>query len=227
MNELGIIFDLDGVIVDSEGLQYASYAEVLKPLGVAITAEEYEREWIAAGRGPEYAVDRYRLPVTADQLRCAKEPVYRAKLRTDATLMPGVEERLPALSREMPIALATNSNAADTAIVLDGFDLRKSFSAVVTREDYRERKPAPDAFVVAAERIGIPPARCVVVEDASKGVQAAVAAGCPCAAIPNDFTRNNDLTGASVVLESMRDLSLDLIRRLVAVGREYSNREGG
>ena len=61
MSGAGIIFDFDGVIVDSEGLQYASYAEVLRPLGVEIDAEEYEREWIAAGQGPEYAIRSYQL----------------------------------------------------------------------------------------------------------------------------------------------------------------------
>jgi len=95
----------------------------------------------------------------------------------------------------------------------------------VTREDYRKRKPAPDAFVVAAQRIGLPTARCVVVEDATKGILAAVAAGCPCVAIPNDFTRNNDRSGASVVLESMHDVSLELVRRLVARGGDDSNRD--
>jgi len=213
----GVIFDFDGVIVDSERIQYESYAEVLRGLGVRIDPGEYEREWIAAGRGPEYAVARYRLGVSPDDLRRRKEPVYQAMLRQQGRLMPGVAEVLPALAESFALALATNSNQTDTAIILDGFDLRRHFAAVVTREGYRRRKPAPDAFVTAAAALGLDCPRCVVVEDATKGVLAALAAGCPCVALPHSFTSNNDFSGAAVVLDSLRQLTPDLVRRLAGV----------
>ncbi len=217
MSAAGVIFDFDGVIVDSERIQYESYAEVLRGLGVRIDPGEYEREWIAAGRGPEYAVSRYHLEVSPDDLRRRKEPVYQAMLRQQGQLMPAVEEMLPALAAVFPLALATNSNQTDTAIILDGFDLRRHFSAVVTREAYQRRKPAPDAFVTAAAALDLECRRCVVVEDATKGVLAAVAAGCPCVAIPHSFTSNNDFSGAAVVLDGLRQLTPDLVRRLAGV----------
>ena len=72
----GVIFDLDGVIVDSEPLQHQAYNLVLERFGIRVERDEYGREWIAAGRGPEYAVRTYALPVTADELRRLKDPVY-------------------------------------------------------------------------------------------------------------------------------------------------------
>lgn len=211
----GVIFDFDGVIVDSEELQYLSYSEVLARYGAGVTREEYEREWIAAGLGPEYAVRRFSLPITPDELRRIKEPIYHEMLRTRARLMPGAAAAIERLARDMPLAVATNSTAADLALVLDPFDLRRHFEAVVTREDYTGRKPAPDAFLTAAARLGLPPGQCVVIEDATKGVLAAQRAGCPCIAIPNDFTRNNDLTKASIVLERFEDVTGELIMTLV------------
>ncbi len=218
---VGVIFDFDGVIVDSEKLQYRSYARVLADYGISVTPEEYEREWISAGLGPEYAVRQYGLPIAPDELRRVKEPIYQEMLAAEAALMPGVEATLAALSAELPIALATNSTAEDASIVLDPFDLRRYFTAVVTREDYTGRKPEPDAFLTAATELGLPPSACVVIEDATKGVVAAARAGCPCIAIPHAFTRRNDFTRATVVLESLAQVDCDLVRRLVA---EYERR---
>jgi HAD superfamily hydrolase (TIGR01509 family) len=162
------------------------------------------------------------LPIAADELRRRKEPVYHAMLRDEARLMPGAAAAIERLAAEMPLAVATNSTRADLELVLDPFDLRRHFAAVVTREDYTGRKPAPDAFLVAAERLGLPPGRCVVIEDATKGVLAAERAGCPCIAIPHRFTAGNDFTHATVVLESLDRVTGDLVREIVAgagVGR--------
>ena len=79
-----IIFDLDGVLIDSEGLQYQAYVRVLRDLGVTITVEEYAQHWIAAGQGPEYAVRTYGLPVDAPGLRALKNPVYHEILHAGA-----------------------------------------------------------------------------------------------------------------------------------------------
>ena len=223
-NTVGVIFDFDGVIVDSEELQYRSYSQILAEFGVSVTRSEYEREWIAAGLGPEYAIREYSLPIEPAELRRRKEPVYREMLQADARLIPGAAAAIERLAAELPLAVATNSTAADVELVLDPFDLRRFFAQVVTREDYTGRKPEPDAFLLAARRLELPPGSCVVIEDATKGVVAAERAGCPCVAVPNDFTRNNDFRDATVVLESLDQVDADLIRRLVA---EHSPGRGG
>lgn len=210
-----VIFDFDGVIVDSENLQYRAYSAILAELGIEVTREEYGREWIAAGLGPEYAVAKYGLTVAAQELRARKGPVYHELLRHEAQLMPGVASVLAALAHIYPLALATNSGLADTAFVLDHFALREHFKAVITRENYSERKPAPDAFLTAAAALDRSPAQCVVVEDAHKGVVAAYRAGCPCVAVPHEFTRDNDFRLAAAVVESLEDLTPALIDSLV------------
>lgn len=216
MDEAGVIFDFDGVIADSEPLQYAAYSRVLQDFGVSVTREEYGREWIAAGRGPEYAVKQYDLPLTPADVKRRKNPIYHELLRAKVTLMPGVREVLQRLSRRFPIALATNSIEADARFVLDRFGLRGYFTALITRECYEEPKPAPDAFLAAAAALHREPRRCVVIEDAEKGILSAVRAGCPSIAVPNPFTQNNDFSRALKVVHSLDEVTVPVIEALAS-----------
>jgi HAD superfamily hydrolase (TIGR01509 family) len=218
----GVIFDLDGVLIDSEGLHFEAYAQVLRRFGVEISAAEYGREWTHTGRGPEYAVRQYRLPLQPDELRRLKAPVYHDLLRRDVVLMPGARAVLERLRGSFGLALATNSNAEDTAFVLDRFALLPFFDAVVTRAHYDEAKPAPDAYLAAAERIGCAPGRCVAVEDSQRGILSATAAGCRTIAIPHSFTTADDFTAASRVVGGLDDVTVALLEGLLASDAEGS-----
>jgi HAD superfamily hydrolase (TIGR01509 family) len=213
-----IIFDLDGVLIDSEGLQYEAYVRVLHDFGVTVTLEEYAQHWIAAGQGPEYAVRTYRLPIDASGLRALKNPVYHEILRQRAALMPGAFDALARLHPRFPLALATNSNRMDVAFVMDRFGLRRFFATIITREDYVLPKPNPDAFLAAAAGLNVPPGACLVVEDAHKGIVAARRAGAVPVAIPNTYTRGNDFSLAAAILGSLDELTVALAERLLAGG---------
>lgn len=217
MSPVGVIFDLDGVLIDSEGLQYAAYQAVLTRFGVQVSQEEYALQWTGKGGGPEYAVVTYGLPISPDELRDLKHPVYHEMLRSRVTLMPGATETVARLGRLFPLALATNSNRSDTHFVLEHFELRSHFKAVITREAYERAKPEADAFLAAASALGIAPGGCVVIEDAFKGVLAAYRAGCPCVAVPNHFTRGNDFSLAARIVSDLGRVTPELIEELVTV----------
>jgi len=210
----GVIFDLDGVIIDSEGLQYASYSQVLERWNVRVTHEIYAQHWIAAGRGPEYAVATFSLPVSPDDLRELKHPVYHEILRQRVTLMPGVTAALARLKPHFRIALATNSIRHDVDFVMDHFDLRPWFDAIVTRDDYTRAKPEPDAFLTAARHLDLPGAACVVIEDAHKGVLAAHRAGIAAIAVPNEWTKENDFSLAARTVTSLDEVTVELVDEL-------------
>jgi HAD superfamily hydrolase (TIGR01509 family) len=211
-----VLFDFDGVLIDSEGLQYKSYLEVLQRYGVWVSRAEYEEYWIALGCGPEHAVSTYNLPLTPDRLRDLKNPVYHAILQREVTLLPGVREALAHLGRSFPLALATNSNRLDVSYVLERFDLGRCFAAIVTRDDYALPKPAPDAFLAAAAGVGAEPRHCLVVEDAYKGIVAAKRAGARVVAVPNDYTRNNDFSAADLVVGSLSEVTSALVEDLLS-----------
>jgi HAD superfamily hydrolase (TIGR01509 family) len=210
-----VIFDLDGVLIDSEYLQYQAYSQVLARFGVGVTRDEYAEHWIAAGRGTEYAVQKFGLPLAPDELRKLKQPVYHQLLQQQVTLMPGAAVALARLQPHFALAVATNSNRDDVGFVLDHLDLRRVFAAVVVRDDYARAKPEPDAFLTAAARLGVAAAACVVVEDSYRGIVAARRAGAAPIAVPNEFTRHSDCSLAAAVLGSLEELSVELVERVL------------
>ncbi|MGH0034811.1 MAG: HAD family hydrolase [Myxococcota bacterium] len=213
-----VVFDLDGVLVDSEGLRFGVYRDLLAGYGVELSVEVYEREWVMAGRGPEYAVETWDLPVTAAEMRALRAPLYVAALEAGLRPMPGAREALDRLSKGHRLALATNSVAAEVEIALERLGPDAPFDAVVSREDYARRKPAPDAFLEAARRLGVPAPRCLVVEDADRGVRAARAAGMACVAVRHPLNGSCDFAGARRVLGSLDELTSALVEALLPTG---------
>lgn len=212
----GVIFDFDGVVIDSEGLWYRAASQILAEFGVSVTPEQYAREWIANGRGPELAVAKYKLPMTADEFRARRKPIVERLVSTEAHLIPGARAALERLSARFPIALATNSSAAAVRPIFEKFGLAPFFQELLTRERYAKAKPEPDAFLAAAAALSLPPARCVVVEDAERGVVAAKRAGCPCVAAPNEWTRVLDFSAADRVVAGLDDVTVELVEELAA-----------
>jgi len=131
-------------------------------------------------------------------------------------LMPGAAEAVALLAEHFSVAVATNSNQSDTELALERTGLRHHFDAVVTREQYEHPKPAPDAFLAAARSLDVPPARCLVVEDSERGVRAAVAAGIRAVAVPNEWTRESDFGMAAHHLESLGELTVDVVDGILA-----------
>ena len=209
-----ILFDLDGVIVDSEAIHHRAYELALEAYGVAeIPFEIYAEHWSNRGQGLDYAV-RHFPGVEAKELKRRKEAALLNLLRSEVRLRPGAGSAVRRLAGHWPLALATGSARDVAALVLDRFALRDHFRVVVAREDYCLDKPAPDAFLKAAELVGVAPDDCLVVEDSVKGLSAARAAGMRCVVVPNDYTRRGDFFGAQVVLKAMNQLTIDLVESL-------------
>lgn len=209
-----ILFDFDGVIVDSEALHHRAYERALAPYGVdTIPLEIYADSFSNRGVGLEYCAKRVPGLDVAEMKR-RKDQLFREILESDARLLPGVKDTLRILADRWPLAVATGSERAAAALVLERFALRGFFHAVIAREDYVRDKPAPDAFLRACEALGVTPEGCLVVEDSYKGLRAACAAAIPCVVIPNDYTRSGDFTGAAAVLGSIQELSADRVEEI-------------
>jgi HAD superfamily hydrolase (TIGR01509 family) len=210
----GVIFDLDGVIADTERLQWEAYRRVLREFGVDVGLEEYRRRWIATGSGPEWACATYRLPISPDELRGRKAPVYDALMREGIDPCPGAAEALRRLRATHQIGLATNTGRAEVGWILDRLGVASLFHVTIAREDYTRAKPAPDAYLAAAAALGLPAGVCAVVEDTERGVRAALAAGMRAIALPNDLTFDNDFSGASRRLTHLDELTAAVLRDL-------------
>lgn len=217
MSDIGILFDFDGVIVDSEEFWYRAYSQVMAEFGVSVTRDVYAKEWVSLGRGPEFACETFpQITISPDEMRRRRTPIVRELILAEAVLMPHVEETLGRLAARFPVAVATNSEASVVVPFLEKFNLRAHFREVVTKECYARPKPAPDAFLAAAAALGLPPSRCVVIEDAEKGVVAAHRAGARCIAIPNSWTEGNDFSTADRVAKSLAEVTPGVVAAIVS-----------
>jgi HAD superfamily hydrolase (TIGR01509 family) len=222
VGELGaLVFDFDGLILDTETCTYETTAGIFAEHG-----ETLDLAWwcsiIGSADHPHWSeilADRLRRPVDRAALVARREERRLAVLRV---LPPraGVVELLAAAGAEgIPTAVASSSGLDWVGSHLERLGLRPGFAVVVTRDDLRgggaRTKPAPDLFLLAATRLGVEPTRCVAFEDSPNGVAAARAAGMVVVAVPGPMTAGLDMSAADVVVPSLADVDVAALRELV------------
>lgn len=206
-----VIFDLDGLLADTERLHCRAYQEVLRAEGAVLTEAEYFEHWVRAGKGIQEWVADKGLNLDPLRLRADKARRYLQLLRTSLRPMDGVVSLLESLHGNKTLALASSSYRDAVDGVLAGLNLSGYFKAIVSGSDVANVKPAPDIFLAAAGRLGAAPPECLVIEDAEKGVLAAHRAGMYCIAVPNEHTRRHDFSKATRVCSSLNEITLELL----------------
>ncbi|MEJ2703046.1 MAG: HAD family phosphatase [Sedimentisphaerales bacterium] len=209
-----VIFDLDGLLADTEKLHRGAYRQVFSKLGVELTDEEYEDHWIRHGRSIDAFVEKRNLGIDPQLIRSMKAQVYGEMVRSGVEPMPGARELLGSLQDKKRLALATSSYPKDAHAVLNVLDFADRFYCVVTKGDVERIKPYPDLFLHVADRMSEPAEQCLVIEDAEKGIVAADAAGMKSIAVPNEHTMSNDFSKATLVLDSLDQIDCELIDQL-------------
>jgi HAD superfamily hydrolase (TIGR01509 family) len=202
------VFDFDNVIVDSEPFHFEAYSRVFAKRGHRIDRGEYWLEWTSRGGGAESEIRRYNLRLDPDELRAEKDPIYAEFCRSGAIEpFPDAVGVIEAYRRiGLTLAIASGSYEADIRAILDANGLTRLFSAIVGKDTIKNCKPHPDTYLVAAERLGIPPERCLAIEDAEKGVRSAREAGMRVILIETPITRNLKLGGADLKLSGLAEL---------------------
>jgi HAD superfamily hydrolase (TIGR01509 family) len=178
-----VLFDFDGVLVDSEPIRFQAGAQALEEIGVSLTREGFMKFWL--GRTDDAGLrdllgDRFE----ADGKRVAarRNALYEARL-DEVPAFPDSVRLLRRLPDGTRLAVATGSRRTEVERILTRLGLFQDFPAIVTAEDYARAKPAPDPFLAAARRLDLPPASCLVLEDSLAGVTAAHAAAMPVVAV--------------------------------------------
>jgi HAD superfamily hydrolase (TIGR01509 family) len=199
-----VVFDLDGVVVDSEPTHERANAEYLASLGGTLDPALVEAMMGRRVRDLTDAVAR-QAGVPPDEVFAGREAVFWRLLAEQALApMPGLRPALARLATAgLPLAVASSGTRAYVEHVLDRLGVAGAFAAVVSGEEVAEGKPAPDVYLLAAERLGADPAGCVAVEDAPHGIAAARAAGMRVVAVPHTRTRALDLSQADVVVDDL------------------------
>lgn len=205
-----LIFDMDGVLVDSEPLHLLAYQELFSVHAIEYT-EAHNQEFLGCKdiAMAEILVERWTLPFSPEQLVQNKETILARLLRSDAQMRPGVTKLLEeARALNIPCAVASSATLPTIQLVVDVLGIRQYFHHLSSGDEVEHGKPAPDVFLLAAKRLGVPPEHCLVIEDTFNGIKAAKAAGMFCIAIPCDATRHQDHSQADVNLNSLEEVSL-------------------
>ena len=213
-----VIFDMDGLLVDTETCDYEAWRELHAEHGVELTLPEY-----CYNAGMYGSWDRMYESLTgvsglsAADLHAWRNPRFRERVK--ACLRPTPELMgLLAQLRENGVkrGIASSSDSDWVAYLLDGLGLRHEFGAIATGHDVERRKPDPAVYLLAAERLDVEPRYCVALEDSAHGLQAAKAAGMRAVAIPNSVSIHQDLSMADATVAHFGDVTPELLRELVA-----------
>ena len=200
-----VIFDMDGLMVDTEPLAIEAWQTTVRRFGYQIDDVMFEQMFgVRQVECAELLLEHFHLPIPAEALARERNETFLALLPGRLRAMPGLSELVAELrARGLKRALATSGERRYVAMVMSELNLDGAFDATVVAEDVTRGKPAPDVYLLAAERLGLPLAQCLVLEDAPNGVAAAGAARMKCVAVPNQYTRVLDLSAADVVLPSL------------------------
>jgi HAD superfamily hydrolase (TIGR01509 family) len=214
-----VIFDFDGIVLDSETPEFESHRLIFERCGVSLAADE----WCAhIGTTGEGGADRWFTQLCQLSDRAPDRATFAAeKHRIFLELVPdqpmrGIVALLDALRETgVPPAIASNSTARWVIPAVDRLGLRDRFAAIVTVDDVVKGKPAPDVYVEAARRLGVSPLRAVGIEDSASGIASARAAGLRSVAIPHPLTAGHDLSAADLQVAHAGELNVDVLEGLI------------
>ncbi|MHC4361919.1 MAG: HAD family hydrolase [Planctomycetota bacterium] len=222
--QYGLIFDVDGVIADTEGPTAEATIKVFADLfGIkSVKVEDFEA---GIGKGAvayiKAAAKVHGLELTDEQVaeaeKMREENLIRLLEQSPLPAFGGVLELMEAaLARpDFRLAIATSSSREMSEVAVRGAKVPCNRMTYVSGSDVKNKKPHPEIFLLAAERMGIPPASCVVIEDSPGGVEAAKAAGAKCIAVTNTTTPEN-LRRADLICDSLEQISLETVVNLVS-----------
>jgi len=207
-----VIFDFDGIVLDSETPEYESHRRIYERCGVTLTIDEWcgvIGTW-SEGHDEQWFVrlcERSAQAPARDEYFAERRRIFDEIVPADP--MRGVPELLAALRQaSIPTAIASSAPAHWVAGAVERLGIRPLFDAVVTGDEVARRKPAPDVYLEAARRLGVDPRRSIAIEDSGPGITAARAAGMKAVAIPHWLTERHDLTDADLTVAHAGELTL-------------------
>ena len=203
--EGAVLWDLDGVLVDSTRFHYEAFRALLAESGRDVGFDEFRDLF---GLRNDAILRRLfgELPAAeAERLADRKEELFRELIAGKVEALPGAAGLVRRLREAgVPMAIVSSTPRANIELILGSLGLAEAFAAVVAAEDVRQGKPHPEGFLAAAERLGVPPADCVVLEDAPEGIRGGKAAGMRCIGVAT--TRPPErLSEADLVVERLDD----------------------
>ncbi len=205
-----VIFDKDGVLHDSEYANIRAGELAFEQLSAQLTKEE--RNSIVGRHVDDYApplLKKYKLDY--DEMRQLQKKLYYELVESTPVFEKTIAMLKNIHAKGVTVALCTSAAKENTMRLLDDLKITNLFQEIVTKNDYSKRKPDPEPYITTAQKLGLEPQECLVVEDSEVGMQAALAAGMRCIVIFNDYTKDHNFAGATQVVDSADKLDVSKI----------------
>ena len=209
----GVIFDNDGVLVDTEGLSRKSWIIFFKKYNLGLRYFDIKGTiGVTTKERIKFINKKYKRNFDANKQSNEKEQIHKKISKNRIKVFSGIKKLIKDLKyNHIKIAVASSGTKSKIRFNLGGF--LKKFNAIVSCEDITRGKPSPKIFLKAAKKLHLKPSECIVIEDAIKGVVAAKKAGMKCIAVTNTFSRN-ELKGADLIVNNLKKINYDIIKRL-------------
>jgi beta-phosphoglucomutase family hydrolase len=203
-----VLWDLDGVLVDTAPFHFQAWQELFQSLGTGFAEADFRRTFGLRNDAILRDILGELARAEVERLARRKEELYRGKVEGRVTAIPGAIELLRRLQqRGKKMAIVSSTPAENVRVVLRSLGLEGVFGAVVAEEDAPKGKPDPQGFLLAAEKLGVEAGECVVIEDAPGGVEAAKRAGMRCIGLATSRPREA-LAGADLVVDSLEEATV-------------------
>jgi beta-phosphoglucomutase family hydrolase len=212
----GVIFDMDGVIVNSEPLHDYCNKQILKKYNAKLDKKTSEKvKGLRDEDAFQFYVTHFNIDEEPQVLIEKKMQLYMRMLKKKLRMYPGFKRLAKQCKRKFKVGLATSSPKQSVSMILKHFDIKHYFDALVTAEDVRLAKPYPDPYLKAAEKLHVKANQCLVIEDTIHGITAAKTAGAKCIAVSNTFSKRKlKSTSVDHVVDSLTKLSIDKIKKI-------------
>ncbi|SMC25691.1 haloacid dehalogenase superfamily, subfamily IA, variant 3 with third motif having DD or ED/haloacid dehalogenase superfamily, subfamily IA, variant 1 with third motif having Dx(3-4)D or Dx(3-4)E [Clostridium acidisoli DSM 12555] len=213
-----VIFDMDGVLVDSELEHLVVETKLLKSIGIELEEGEHNK-FVGTTANYKWSCikEKYKIDKSIEELMKLNTDAYYDHITSNDVLKPidGVTELVDNLSRngfKLAVGSSSNMNAIETT--LKAIKLEKYFEAVVSGQYVKLSKPEPDIFLYAADKLGVKPEECLVIEDSHNGVIAANKAGMKCLGYISEHSGNQDISTADLITDSFHKISIEDLKKL-------------
>lgn len=211
-----VIWDMDGVIVDSGPSHFRSWQYVFAKRGVDFTGEDFQRRFgqrndtiIKGALGKDISLEEI------EAIAVEKESYYRETVKQNIKPFPGAIELIKSLhARDFSIALASSAPPENIQLILEKLGIKDYFQAIVFGREVTEGKPSPQCFLLAARKLGVEPVNCIVIEDAVAGVSAAKRAGMLCIAVRNTHP-DSRLAEADLIVGSLEQVDASYLEKML------------
>ena len=217
-NTKAVIWDMDGVIADTAPYHLKAWQQVFRKRGVNFTEEDFKRNF--GQRNDTIIRNTLGLSTSQSEIEAIaneKENIYRNIVKDKIRPLPGAVNLIKSLAENgFKMALASSAPIENIQLITTRLDINHYFQAIVSGREVTKGKPSPQGFLLAAQRLGVEPKQCIVIEDAVAGVSAAKKAGMRCLAITNTHPRTS-LTEADLIVDTLEEVSASYLEKLLTL----------